>query len=268
MEETNEEYIKRIKKEWNDKSDSWYPILRTEEIINKIALNPEVSFHKLTLSMIKEYFPDLKGTRILVPSSGDNHAVFSFAQMGARVTSSDFAERQLENAAEIARKHGWQIEFICDNTMTLNTITSSEYDLVYTSNGVHVWIYDLDSMYANIYRVLKNTGKCIMFDVHPFNRPFKYIEGNQPEIIKQYTDIVPHYHWRIQDLLNTMISKGFLIKRIEEMYTEDGHYWNASYGTYISEEESARLCNWKTNPMAALPQWLSICIQKEEKEAG
>ena len=45
-----------------------------------------------------------------------------------------------------------------------------------------------------------------------------------------------------------------------EMYTVDGHYWNASYGEYMIEEESDRLCDWKFNPMAALPQWLSICI--------
>jgi SAM-dependent methyltransferase len=262
MEEKKEVYLERTRNQWNEKSDSWYPILRTDEIINRIVRNPESSFHKATFSMIRKYVPDIRGKRILVPSSGDNHAVFSFAQMGALVTSSDFAERQLENAAEIAHKQGWQIEFVCDNTMTLDKIESDAYDLVYTSNGVHVWIYDLESMYKNIHRVLKKLGACVMFDVHPFNRPFEYKEGEQPTIVKQYTDVEPHYHWRIQDLLNTMISTGFVLRHIEEMYTEDGHYWNASYGKFMSEEESARLCDWKRNPIAALPQWISICLQK------
>jgi len=64
--------------------------------------------------------------------------------MGALVTSSDFAERQLENAADIAHKHGWKINFICDNTMTLEKIESDEYDLVYnqtaSTSGYMTWI--------------------------------------------------------------------------------------------------------------------------------
>jgi len=74
--------------------------------------------------------------------------------MGASVTSVDISERQLENGAAIAHKHSWDIEFICDDTMELSKITSGEYDFVYTSNGVHVWINDLSSMYQNILHLL------------------------------------------------------------------------------------------------------------------
>lgn len=68
--------------------------------------------------------------------------------------------------------HDWDIEFICDDTMKLTKISPNAYDFVYTSNGVHIWINDLESMYNNIYRVLKPTGTYIMFDIHPFMRPF------------------------------------------------------------------------------------------------
>jgi spore maturation protein CgeB len=43
---------------------------------------------------------------------------------------------------------------------------------VYTSNGVHVWIDDLLSMYKNFYRILKNGGMNIFFETHPMKRPF------------------------------------------------------------------------------------------------
>jgi len=33
MEESKEAYLERTKNQWNEKSDSWYPILRTDEII-------------------------------------------------------------------------------------------------------------------------------------------------------------------------------------------------------------------------------------------
>jgi len=35
---------------------------------------------------------ELKGKKICVPSSGDNHVVFAFALLGAKVTSCDIAE--------------------------------------------------------------------------------------------------------------------------------------------------------------------------------
>src|SRR5690606_36066970 len=113
-----------------------------------IIQQPESAFHKTTFAMIRKAFPSLEGKRICVPSSGDNHAVFAFHLMGAKVTSCDISQRQLDNSAAIAREHGWDIEFICDNTMELGKVRNGEYDFVYTSNGVHVWISDLAAMYG------------------------------------------------------------------------------------------------------------------------
>lgn len=161
-----------IKDQWNQWSDTWYLKYRTDEAIRKIINSPASAFHRKTYSMIQEAIPDMNGKRVLVPSSGDNHAVFAFHLMGAKVTSCDISEKQVENAYHIAKNHDWDIEFICDDTMKLTKISPNAYDFVYTSNGVHIWINDLESMYNNIYRVLKPTGTYIMFDIHPFMRPF------------------------------------------------------------------------------------------------
>ena len=66
----------------------------------------------------------------------------------------DLSEKQIENAKRIADKNGWAIEFLCQDSRKLDKIGSDTYDLVYTSNGVHVWIDDLPGMYANFHRVL------------------------------------------------------------------------------------------------------------------
>lgn len=259
-----------LKNLWNDWSDTTWSKYRTDENIARIINHPESAFHHTTYSMIKNIFSNLKGKRICVPSSGDNHAVFAFSLMGAKVTSSDISERQLENAAEIAAKNGWDIEFICSDTMELSNIQSDEYDFVYTSNGVHVWINDLHSMYKNIHRVLKNNGVYIMHEIHPFTRPF----GDNTDkitVVRPYDSIgpfeiegVPRYNWRVQDLLNAIISSGLNIKHIEEMYAEYGTYWFETSGqrNSRSKDELDKLYNWETNPLAAIPQWLSICAIK------
>ena len=256
----------RVKEAWNLWSDTDFAKFRSEERISELIARPESAFHPTTYSMLKETFPDLQGKRICVPSSGDNHAVFAFHLMGATVTSCDFSERQLENASDIARYHGWDIEFICDDTMKLSNIKSDEYDFVYTSNGVHVWIHDLHAMYDNIHRILHHKGVYIMFDIHPFLRPFGIQVTEQLNVVNPYHITgpfgdIPTYKWRIQDLMNAMISSGFHMKHIEEMYAETGLFWvddSKNEGDSMTKKELDDMCNWRLNPLAALPQWLSI----------
>lgn len=255
-----------IKDKWNGWSNTWYQKKRTDEVITKIITSPESAFHRMTYSMIQETVPDFNGKRVLVPSSGDNHAVFAFHLMGAKVTSCDISEKQLENAYVIANNHGWDIEFICDDTMKLTKVNSNEYDFVYTSNGVHVWINDLASMYNNIERVLKRNGKYMMFDIHPFMRPFGIKAGEIITIEKPY-DVtgpfgeVPTFKWRMQDIMNAIVFSNLDIRRIEEMYAEDGSFWvddSSDEGKLMSEQELENYCDWHKNPLAAIPQWLSI----------
>lgn len=259
-----------IKNKWNEWSDTWYLKKRTDEVIANIINSPASAFHRTTYSLIQEAIPDLKGKKVLVPSSGDNHAVFALHLLGAKVTSCDISEKQIEHAHFIASKHGWDIEFMCDDTMTLSKVNSDEYDFVYTSNGVHVWISDLSSMYTNIARVLKQEGRYLMFDIHPFMRPFGIKAGNALAVEKPY-DItgpfgeVPTYKWRIQDMVNAIAASNLTIRHIEEMYAEDGSFWvddSTDKGEGLSREELEDYCDWHKNPLAALPQWLSIAAFK------
>lgn len=120
------------------------------------------------------------------------------------MTSADISERQLENASKIAQKLELHIRFICDDTMLLSRIKSDCYDLVYTSNGTHTWITDLNAMYTNINRVLKESGISVMYDIHPFNRPFAGDAWKEPKIMKSYFDSKEYRHWRVEELINAI----------------------------------------------------------------
>ncbi len=87
--------IDKIKAYWNETSDSdWYRSLRTEAKINGLRERPETAFHPAVFALIRKYLPDLSHRHILLPSSGDNHAAFALAMLGARVTSADISEPQ------------------------------------------------------------------------------------------------------------------------------------------------------------------------------
>ncbi|MCH5323760.1 MAG: class I SAM-dependent methyltransferase [Eubacterium sp.] len=258
------DWLKQVKDSWNKTADSaWYQSLRTDDIIEKLAKDPASAFHPAVYDLIKEYIHDFRGKKVLLPSSGDNHAAFAFAVLGANVTSADISERQLEHAKEIADKLNLNIHFVCDDTTQLSNIKDNSFDLVYTSNGTHTWIADLSTMYKNIYRVLKSAGFSIMYDIHPFNRPFTCEVWNEPKIKKPYTETMPHCHWRIQDLINAMTEAELSIKRMEELQALNASFW-FSYEELVkqSSENLERVNNWELNPMAALPAWITIITQK------
>lgn len=249
------DWLKQVKESWNETADSeWYQSLRTDEIIAKLVENPTSVFHKSVYSLINKYIPDLQNKKVLLPSSGDNHAAFAFALLGAEVTSADISEKQLEHAKAIEDKLKLKINFVCDDTTQLSNIPDNSFDLVYTSNGTHTWIADLLTMYKNIHRVLKADGFSIMYDVHPFTRPFVCEPWKEPEIVKPYTETLPHCHWRVQDLINSMTGAGLSVREMEELRAENASFW-FSYEELIKQtsENLDKVNNWEYNPMAALP---------------
>lgn len=224
--------LNNIKEYWNNATESWFTEEQRGYIIRKILNNPKSAFHPKTWEIISGNVCGFEGMRICVPSSGDNQAVFAFALLGASVTSCDISEKQLEIASTFARRYALDIEFICDDTMHLSKVKSTEYDFVYTSNGVHVWINDLKSMYDNI---------------GPFENEKTYA-------------------WRLQDILNAITSSKLTFKHIEEIYDDGyGTFWIKPYENInkFSKDELKQLLDWKTNPVSAIPQWITIYAEKE-----
>ena len=254
-----------IKKYWDRVSDSdWYKSLRTEEKLNALKEDPKTAFHPGMLALLEKYVGGFAGKNVLLPSSGDNHAAFAFAMMGAHVTSSDISERQLENAKAISDRRGLDIEYICDNTKTLSKLPDSAYDLVYTSNGTLTWIDNLNEMYANIARVLKKGGWSAAYDLHPFNRPFSGEAGKDPKIVKSYHDVFPDLHWRVQDIINSNASAELHIAEMAELPALDASFWYTFEELKTKpEKETENINDWKCNPMAALPAWIALVSQKQ-----
>ena len=183
--------------------------------------------------------------------------------MGAQVTSADISERQLENAADIAKRLQLDIAFICDDTMKLSHIPDCAFDLVLTSNGTLSWIDDLDSMNRNICRVLKPGGYAVLYDMHPFNRPFSGDAFKEPRIIKSYQDVFPELHWRLQDIVNSHIRSGLTVCETAELPALDASFWFP----YAELQKKSRaelegINDWKKNPLAALPAWLALVSRK------
>lgn len=256
--------INEIKKSWNDDSDEYYHRIYTvNDDKARLKADPWWAFPTPVREMLRAAFDSFSGLRVLVPSSGDNGAAFAFHLLGAKVMSADISERQLENAKHIADGEGWDIQFVCADSMSLDGIKDGEYDLVYTSNGVHVWIDDLSALYGSFRRVLKPNGRYIMFETHPFNRPFDD-SGDEIRIVKDYDNTAGN-HWRMMDLYNAAVGQGFDIQHIEEFHAEIGAHDLWWYKTLKeAEADGNRKFDIKRNPWAALPSWIGFSAVKKE----
>jgi Methylase involved in ubiquinone/menaquinone biosynthesis len=259
--------------DWNNSSDDYFRRWDYFALFNALEKDPYKGFPHTMAAIIKEYYPDLKGKNVCVPSCGDNVAVFGFCALGANVTATDISYKQIENAQKIAKERNLDIKYYLSDSMKLNELPDSTFDLVYTSNGVHVWIHDLIAMYGNINRILKNNGYYLMFDTHPFGRPFDkaYWEKGQFIIKKPYEEIGPFpddttFDWRTQDFVNSLIASGFEIKRMEEFHSLVEDFPNHNY-LFDKDDTKHEKYDWHKNPYAALPQCLGLLCHKVGKQA-
>ena len=91
-----------IKSYWDDCSDNWF--VKNKPSHESVMTNPVTGFPTYVYPIIQKYIGDIRVKRVLVPSSGDNVAVFAFHLLGASVTSCDLSENQIKNAERIAKK--------------------------------------------------------------------------------------------------------------------------------------------------------------------
>ncbi|MBT3274473.1 MAG: class I SAM-dependent methyltransferase [Spirochaetales bacterium] len=251
----------KIQTLWNNGSEKYFERYYTTSTILNIQQRPEIVFHSAVYRDIQDMLRENPIKKVCVLGSGDNLAVFAFHFLGLDVTSVDISENQIANARSIADRYNLDIEFVVSDILDLSAIKNSEFDLVYTSNGVLTWIDDLLRMFREAGRVLKEGGFYMMYDVHPCQRPWK---DDQLIISKPYFDVGPQqldgndgaktFHWKTEDIVNSLIEAGFRLQFLHELCSGD----TKETGNMWRDEQELELNDWKVNPLAALPAWLEV----------
>jgi len=262
----------QVKDNWNAWSDTYYEEEHGDKkTVTAIKEDPKRGFPIAFWPVIERFVLDLRGKKVCVPSSGDNVAAFALHLLGAEVTSLDISENQIANAKKIAEANGWDIAFHCADSMDLSVLADDIFDLVYTSNGVHVWISDLPKMYGHIRRILKPGGHYLFFETHPMGRPFDDTTYDI-KIKKPYEDVGPSgevqtYGWRTMDFVNALIASGLSVCDMQEFHSLREDMTAHNY-LYIREDAKQKTnwpgdtFDWRNNPWAALPQCLGMACRK------
>ena len=256
---------------WDAQAPRWRDLRDRDGLWTRCANEPDLAFEGEALAMIRRYSGDLTRKRACVIGSGDNYAAFALAGLGARVTSTDISQAQLDVAQDRARQLGLAIDFTRADAADLTPLSDNAFDLVCSTNGFFVWIARPDRVFAAVRRVLRPGGIYVFYDIHPFQRPWKgqgRTDRVQPlEMSKSYWDTGPYtdedgsfeYNWTLTDLLNPLADAGLVLKQIAESPSKDPRFWE---GHAYEPGLDSGLMEWRRNHRAGLPVWLTVCAQK------
>ena len=199
-------------------------------------------FKKGKLSLLpieREELGDVTGKSLLHLQCHFGLDTLSWARLGAKVTGVDLSDKSIDLARTISKETGIDAEFICSDVYDLPNALDKQFDIVFTSYGVLLWMPDLNKWASVVSHFLKPGGTFYIVELHPFVNVFdvekdvtelkvKYPYFHSPipdkwESDGSYADkdaALTHasYEWThsMSDILNAMITAGLQIEFIHE----------------------------------------------------
>lgn len=193
------------------------------------------------LGMLKryaDYFDTYEGIRVANICGSCGKKAVPLAILGAEVTIFDISEDNKRYALETAKEANININFeVCD-VLEIDLDKYGEYfDVVFMEGGVLHYFHDIDEFMRIMYHLLKDNGKLICSDFHPFTKIADILKLEQNMRDYFSTDVfegemaharffdeetrksMPKCSYRkytISEILNSIIGNGFTLRRFDE----------------------------------------------------
>lgn len=198
------------------------------------------------LNYYKEDLGEVSGKRVanLLGSSGIRGVVL--AVLGADVTIVDISEENAKYAKELSKAANVNLNYIVSDLFDIPLEEmKSQFDIVFMEFGILHYFSDLEKLANIIFILLKQNGKLILRDFHPFSKVVDVNEDDGTLVLKEsYFDKSLSYHpvayegffpkeeqglfpktylrkWTFSEIITSFAQQGFIIKK---MYEEPNKY--------------------------------------------
>ncbi len=160
--------VKHNKSAWDnyvDKKDRWTIPVKEEELENVrngnwgIVLTPNKT-------VPKNWFPNLKGLKILGLASGGGQQGPILATLGADVTIFDNSEKQLQQDKILSDKFNLDINTIQGDMKDLSVFADNSFDLIFNPCSI-VFVDNVSTVWSECFRVLKPGGVLMTGLINP-----------------------------------------------------------------------------------------------------
>lgn len=224
-----------------------------------------------------QHLPDIKGKKVAHLGCNCGQDTLSLLNLGARCTGFDMSLEAITEASKLSENSGKSAEFVHANILDVPESYHGEFDVVYISRSVLVWIPDLKMLMKNVSALLRPGGEFFLYDQHPFTHILDetdcglgavhdYFEENPDQfrgldyIGNTKYDASPNYQFmvRLSDLFNGMISNGLTIKEFHEF----DHSMYQQFPEMVEKENGLFYFPGKAK-MARLPLMMMIKAEKQ-----
>lgn len=186
-----------------------------------------------------EALGDVRGKTLLHLQCHFGMDTLSLARLGAVVTGVDFSGQAVALARELADEEGLEARFIQANIYDLPDMLDEEFDIVFTSHGVLIWLPDIAGWGKVVARFVKPGGRFFILEGHPLAWTFNqsnpdrfefelgyFSQGQTYTFSEQGTyadmeavleNVTSHeWHHRFDQTLNALIDAGLRIQHVGE----------------------------------------------------
>jgi SAM-dependent methyltransferase len=126
----------------------------------------------------KEWYPELKGAKVLGLASGGGQQMPIFAALGAECTVLDYSEKQLESERMVAAREGYRISVVCADMTKPLPFADSSFDLIFHPVS-NCYIQDVHPVWRECFRILKPGGRLMA----GLDNGMQYLfDGDEPRI--------------------------------------------------------------------------------------
>ncbi len=193
-----------------------------------------------------EWFPDLKGIKVLGLASGGGQQMPIFAALGAKCTVLDYSPKQLESERMVADREGYDIEIIRADMTKRLPFEDETFDLIFHPVA-NCYVEEVKPIWKECYRVLKKGGillsgtdfyinyivdddETMIVNHLPFN-PLK-----NPDQMKQLEDddCGVQFSHTLEEQINGQLEAGFTLTALYEDINEEGRLHDLNIPTFLA----------------------------------
>lgn len=191
---------------------------------------------RASLKKHQEFFHDVDGLNVANLCGSNGRKPVPLSLMGANVTIFDVSEENRRYALELATCAQTSIDYVVGDVYDLDVSKyEGRFDLLYLEGAILHYFDDLKRLCNILYSILKPGGSMILSDYHPLKRcigpestymPIYFDNELHEEDIayksffdkdeqNDFPDVLLTHH-ALSDIINSVITTGFQIRRFDE----------------------------------------------------
>lgn len=228
-------YSQQNKKAWEYNAYDFWCSQCTPQESARQALEDPVG----QLKRFAAYFDSYKGLKVANICGSCGKKAIPLAVLGADVTVFDISSENKRYATEVANLANVRLNYeVCD-VMEINTDSyAAAFDVVFMEGGVLHYFHELERFMRLMYLLLKDGGRLICSDFHPFTKIIDSLglqqktmdyfstdifEGEMaharfyPEEVRRQMPLCSYRRYTVSEIINAVIKSGFSLSRFDEI---------------------------------------------------